>query len=54
MDGVADLIPLLRKIVSAEIAAALGTDPAAPLDAALRAKAVDVFTRVAAALGKVK
>ncbi len=43
-----------RKIISAEIATALGTDPAAKLDPVLRPKAIDVFTRVAKAVQEVK
>lgn len=43
-----------RKAISAEVAAALGTDPATVLDVAFRLKAVDVFNRVAKAMQEVK
>ncbi len=44
----------LRKIISAEVVAALGTTPAAKLDPELRPKAVDVFAKIAKSLGEVK
>ena len=40
----------VRKLISAEIAAALGTSPALAFDATLRARAVDTFGRIAKAL----
>jgi len=43
-----------RKIISAEVATSLGVEPELAIDAALRAKAVDVFGRVARAMGEVK
>lgn len=43
-----------RRIIGAEVAAALGTDPATVLDAPLRGKAVDVFGRIAKAMAEVK
>ena len=43
-----------RKIISAEIVAAIGATPGAKLDPELRPKAVDVFARIAKALGSVK
>lgn len=43
-----------RKIISAEVAAALGTNPATVLDATVRGKAVDVFQRIAKAMAEVK
>lgn len=44
----------VRKVISAEIAAALGTSPVLTLDAVLRGKAVDTFSRVAKALEAVR
>lgn len=44
----------LRKIISAEIVASIGTAPAAKLDPELRPKAIDVFGRIAKSLGEVK
>ncbi len=44
----------LRKIISAEVVAAIGTAPAAKLDPELRPKAVEVFGRIAKSLGEVQ
>lgn len=50
----ADVLVELRKQIAAEVAATIGTNPALALDAALRTRAVDAFTRIAEALGRVK
>ena len=47
----ADAIPGTRKAAGAEVAAVAGDDTEKPIDAALKAKFVDLFTRLAAALG---
>lgn len=44
----------VRQVIATEIATALGTTPATVLDDANRAKAKDVFNRIANALGGVK
>lgn len=43
-----------RKVIAAEVTAAVGTEPGAVLDEARRTRAVDVFTRIAKALKEVK
>jgi hypothetical protein len=43
-----------RKVISAEIAAAIGTDQSARLDPSLRQKAVNVFANIAKSMSEVK
>lgn len=50
----AEALVELRKQIAAEVAATIGTNPSLALDAALRSRAVDAFTKIAEALGKVK
>jgi hypothetical protein len=57
--AVASLVPpdgllAVRKRIGVEVSASLPTDPAVALDSATRAKAADVFTRVASALEMAK
>lgn len=49
-----DALTDCRKIIGAEVAAVLGVMPEVALDDATRAKAVDVFTRIAKAMAEVK
>lgn len=49
-----DVLVGVRKAISAEVANVLGDEPSAQLDAATRARAVDTFRRVAAALAKLQ
>lgn len=44
----------MRKVISAEIVASIGTAPGAKLDPELRPKAVEVFGRIAKSLGEVQ
>lgn len=49
-----DVLVGVRKAISAEVATVLGDEPSAQLDSATRARAVDMFRRVAVALAKLQ
>jgi len=44
-------IPAVRKVCGEEVAAIAGSDPDRKIDADLKSKLVDLFTRLASALG---
>jgi len=50
----AEVLVELRKMIAAEISAALGTNPATALDAALRGKASETFNKISKLLEQVK
>ncbi len=49
-----DVLVGVRKAISAEVVNVLGDEPSLQLDAPTRARAVDIFRRIAAALAKVQ
>ncbi len=49
-----DVLIGVRKAISAEVVNVLGDEPSAPMDAVTRARAVDLFRRIAVALAKLQ